>query len=610
MPPKSKGPSAAEEAAAAEAAAAAAEAEAAAAEDRELLVEICAELCEEVLARSLVAARHEELDQYQCAVAAEDALSQMNRVISWATLAYRPSPLVDDHRLPGGATPASPPSLLAPPEGKWSPERAPGLALMDRHSRFEVVSAPPAAKPPPPASRGRTPGTMDGGRGGGTRGKSPGGRSKTPGFESGTWAEEKVEIRDLLDPTEEANGKKGGRNNLEREYFAQMERDKQAAAAREAAEAARLEAAQAVKKEWDETMRDVEGKKWTVDASGKVIVVETVDGDKLPPRSVPMKYATEKAPPPPGGAKGASAAASSPGGAASPSKFTGPGSAFKESMDYQPPLSKTLLPEDGVELMYDGKRKAGREIKGVEGKMSVAEYAEKTGFGPPGDRTASMDTNEFDATMAVNSGGKNARNGGKKDSKAATKFPLLDPLKGGRPRADAAPTSPASVDGGVTLGTGGAAGLLGETSAVGSIEGGFASSPSGQYDSWLAAEEAAKALELEKLQEMQNAVGSGEAVNMAIPAQGRGRPQILPKANRDIRNAYLPSQTPTAYRAKLAPPSLVGFSTGHGSVSSPGEKADVSPAKLAEVVVPEESEEQGLRYQIAINNGTREGTRG
>jgi len=160
------------------------------------------------------------------------------------------------------------------------------------------------------------------------------------------------------------------------------------------------------------------------------------------------------------------------------------------------------------------------------------------------------------------------------------------------------------------VGTGGIAGLLGETSAVGSVDGGLASSPSRQHESWLAAEEAAKALELEKLQEMQNAVGSGDAVNMAIPAQGRGRPQILPKPNRDIRNAYLPSQTPTAYRAKLAPPSLVGFSTGHGSVSSPGEKAEASPAKLAEVVVPEESEEQGLRYQIAINNGTREGARG
>jgi hypothetical protein len=635
MPPKVKGPT--PEELAAEAAAAEAEsvaATAAAVVERQLLEEMCAELCEEVVRRAVAAAREQELNQYQCAVAAEDALSQMNRVIAWATLAYRPSPLVDDYKLPGQpSAPTSP--ILAPPEGLWSPERMPGQAFMDRHSRFEVASAPPCVKPPP-VSRGRLAacGTLDtldprGSRGGGPRGKSAG-RSNTPGLgESGTWAEEKVEIRDLTDPAAGLQGGAGGKKgaDLEREYFAQMERDKQAAAAKQAAEAARLEAAQAVKKEWAEAMREVEGKKWTVDASGAVIVVQAVDGDQLPPRSVPVKYATEKAPPPPpAGGKGAAAGASLGGDTAaeggrgghpagSPTKFSGPGAAaFVESMDFQPPLSKTLLPEDGVELTYDGKRKAGREIKGVEGKMSVAEYTEMTGFGPPGDRTASMDSLDLSATAAASggrdAGGKNSIGRRGERDKAATKFPLLDPYKGGRPRASAGQLANSqAAPGGVAAG----GGLGPRATSSEATSGGVALlSPSEKSVSWFAAEEAAKAAELEKLQALQSSLGRGDAVSMAVPAQGRGRkPTVLPKPSRDVRNALLPAQTPTAFRAKLAPPSSVGFSTGHGAAVSPGgEKKALPQAKPVEVVVvPEESEEQGLRYQIA-NGTSRASTRG
>jgi len=55
----------------------------------------------------------------------------------------------------------------------------------------------------------------------------------------------------------------------------------------------------------------------------------------------------------------------------------------------------------------------------------------------------------------------------------------------------------------------------------------------------------------------------------------------------------------------------VGFSTGHGAAVSPGgEKKALPQAKPVEVVVvPEESEEQGLRYQIA-NGTSRASTRG
>lgn len=604
-----------------------------------------------------VAARTKELDQYRCAVAAADALSQMNRVIAWATFAYHPDPLHDDHgAAAAAATPAEPAAPAGSACGRWAPEAQLRPAVIDRHSRFEVKASSveeraklsPTKRPDSPG-RPRTPETPKGklSRGRSTRGDAAATWASTTGFDDTA-----VEIRDLSDPMERGvKGKKGGGfglTDVEREYFEQMARDKEEAERRKAVEAERLAEAARVKREWAEAMREVEGKQWTVDAEGKVIVVVPLEGDKMPPRTVPVKYATgekkdgagagdkDK-----GGKKAAAAAAvaaavaggvgpgsphspMSDGGkhSAAPSKFGRTGPRFQESAEEQPPLTKTLLPEDGVDMVYGKARKAGRRFGGDDAHMSRADYLEKTGFGPPGDRTAG------EADDGAGAGGGDA--GGKKKGVKANKFPTIDPFKGGRPRAGA-PGSPGSPspsafgESGVTAASQGAGARV--ASPVG---GGGAASPVAGGRSFESFEEAeAFAVEKEReLLERLNANGGGGGSGSPVqpsPVQ-RSRPNALPhKPMRDVRNAILPGPTPTAYRAKLAPPTPAGMTTGHGLVVG-GTAATEDPAaatrhgknpfashkaapKPEVVSIPEESESQGLRYQVASRDSDRGASR-
>jgi hypothetical protein len=582
------------------------------------------------------AIRTKQLDKFRSAHAAEDALVQMNRVIGWATFSFRPNPLLDDHDVSDGSDAAvdiSKTGAGGPLCGIWAPESPPATTVIDRHTRFEVGAAAAVVKRPKSGGR---PSTPNSGRLG-PRGSLLTRSQSSIAMENTQLSEDKVEIKDLSDPTERS-GRKGNQYHLsdvEREYFAQIEAEKESKVRREAAEAQRLAEAARVKAVWDEAMRDVEGKQWTVDSEGKVIVVNPVEGDKMASRTVPVKYnmgdkkggdgstVNSRDRKGQGGASGSgsggghwAAGKGKKGGASGPSHYD-------ESFDSQPSLMATLLNEDGVDLTYGNQSKQGRQFNGGEGHMSKAQYHEKTGFAVVGDRTSSVD--EFDGDPAGGDvpKGKNKGRGGKNAAATENKFPIIDPFKGGRPRS-LDPSEPLSPHGlpptGVSVVSPGA---LGSPESWGGSKKG---SPPRQlsYEEFREREATAVAEEREQIAKLnrESSFGGNGAVE-PTPIQ-RNRGQVLPhKHQRDVRNANLWGPAPTAYRSKLAPPTVPGMTTGHGLVGAPdsgggsavaaldstNERGSIDsgiPSKGATgglrkpvVVIPEASESKGLRFQVA-----------
>jgi hypothetical protein len=367
-----------------------------------------------------------------------------------------------------------------------------------------------------------------------------------------------------------------------------------------------------------------------VDGDGKVVVINPVEPEKMPALTVPIKYGTgEKDRPPPkvSPAAAQAAALADPRGKNSPPKAptifgaeaAGGAKLFLESYDSQPPLIQTLRPEDGVDLTFGNQRRAGREIAGAEGRMSRAEYQEKTGFAMAGDRTASSQGADTKATLPT-------KRGRKVPEPAENRFPVLDPLKGGRPRAGGGPTN-----GGVHSRAGGGGAVHGGAPGPATKHGGGGDGVEAANDSGgsgavpLDLEAAAMAAELELIAALnRNDGGNGGPIDPA-PVQ-RHRDRVLHKNQRDVRNADLYGPMPTAYRSHLAPPGAAGMSTGHGSptlqplAASPAEAAAsnaqrdsgevvLQPGpvrKGAKVLVPEASESQGLRHHIALKEADRQ----
>lgn len=624
--------------------------------------------------------RLSEIDKMRSIFAADEAIEQMNRVILWATFAYQPDPLHTE-------APFSRPALCNEKEencGLWEPEEQPTTTVIDRHTRFEVGATAPGQSMS--ATRKKTPGTpksrnfdskrMDSSSS--LSQKDFDGNSTTGSVSTGVFGNEPlIDIHDIADPLGNRRDKVSSLSDIEREYFEEMEREKQAKIRKEKYDAERAAEAARIKAAWDESMKEVEGKQWTVDAEGKVIVITPMIGDKMPSRNVPVKYGvritndsglndkdgklSKRKSMDPNNRSGSSIKSTSKPSSAKSDRTENSKSKvhFTESFDNQPPLIKTLQPEGGVGLLYGNQKKNGRQytIAGDPKRMSRSDYLEKTGFtGTGSDRSLEdLDMNPLNQTSgglgmdsSISSSKPNtskSKNASRQGSRGTQgdKFPLIDPLKGGRPRThDPVPGSPIKAN---VLGSpdqrnkvlkGSESGMTsGSSQSQGNDELQDVVNTDDLFKSFEEIEMAAKVAELELLANMNNDLSFRTDKFDPAPVQ-RQRDKVLYKPQRDVRNSGLEGPLPTVNRHKLAPPTVVGMSTGHGSVhgdasynglssaQSPvnhsndsdddeydnsqafsvvGGGSAISHGKSPEsVIIPEESENQGLRYQIGIKD--------
>ena len=608
----------------------------------------------------------EKLPQY----AAQTMLLQMNRVIAWSTLAPEASPLL--------VAASSSPQQHHPPSEMWAVEAQPTSTGVDRHAS-RLVTAPP--KPPPPkvlprsnssrerhssrrTHRASTPQSSRGTRSGGS--SRAGASDKTPA--------DVIEIRDLSDPATKKGGvgSGGGAADLlsmmtptEREYHMEMERKAADKARLAALEAARVEEEKRKQEEWDEAMREVAGKSWTVDSEGTIIVVSAPDGDKdldKYPLSIKSTIKTEES-------SSSAAAAASPG---KKSPKSGPeegeedekkrkgkqqhGVHFTSSTEEQPNMAKNrrFLPEDGVELQASpgGGRgpaevKGGRDFQSPENQLSRRAYYKKMGFELPDAEERTHGGSDDDGGGGGGDGDDDAAPGrgrGRRSKAARSKgFPDIDPFQGGRKRAVQQAAAAA-----VTVAAGATAAVVTLPPATAAAAQGNNTTEGGEEattQALLVSEEEAMAKELELIAELNRAGGNnGRAPEATVlPQKGYERPRSLTHKHKDMRGVinhdHFPvGAVPTAHREKLAAPTKLGASTGHGDQSlvgspttqsqpplSPGGeswasegledgrsgRSDASATAAAggdfrktasRVTIPQNVREQGLQYQIALGS--------